>query len=94
MTSSNCTVGGVCTGLGIPPRDLTEVYGVMKAYSTRVGSGVMPTELLGVRKNLTHFFDVWYDECDIGGRGVGQETKREGRGVRSDHWETAPVRLV
>jgi adenylosuccinate synthase len=49
VTSSNCTVGGVCTGLGIPPRDVTEVYGVMKAYSTRVGSGVMPTELLGVR---------------------------------------------
>ena len=48
VTSSNCTVGGVCTGLGIPPRDVTTVYGVMKAYSTRVGSGVMPTELLGV----------------------------------------------
>lgn len=48
VTSSNCTVGGVCTGLGIPPRDVTTVYGVMKAYSTRVGSGVMPTELVGV----------------------------------------------
>ena len=48
VTSSNCTVGGVCTGLGIPPRDVSTVYGVMKAYSTRVGSGVMPTELLGV----------------------------------------------
>lgn len=41
-------MGGVCTGLGIPPREVAEVYGVMKAYSTRVGSGVMPTELLGV----------------------------------------------
>ena len=48
VTSSNCTVGGVSTGLGIPPRDISTVYGVMKAYSTRVGSGVMPTELLGV----------------------------------------------
>ena len=48
VTSSNCTVGGVCTGLGIPPCDVAMVYGVMKAYSTRVGSGVMPTELLGV----------------------------------------------
>jgi adenylosuccinate synthase len=52
VTSSNCTVGGVCTGLGIPPRDVTEVYGVMKAYSTRVGSGVMPTELLGEDEEL------------------------------------------
>ena len=52
MTSSNCSAGVVCTGLGIPPRDVTTVYGVMKAYSTRVGSGVMPTELLGVSSSL------------------------------------------
>ncbi|XP_076320673.1 adenylosuccinate synthetase isoform X2 [Tachypleus tridentatus] len=45
VTSSNCTVGGVCTGLGIPPRYVGEVYGVVKAYSTRVGDGPFPTEL-------------------------------------------------
>ncbi|KAJ8321196.1 hypothetical protein KUTeg_001254 [Tegillarca granosa] len=45
VTSSNCSVGGVCTGLGIPPHVLGEVYGVVKAYLTRVGLGGFPTEL-------------------------------------------------
>ncbi|XP_058876423.1 adenylosuccinate synthase, like [Acipenser ruthenus] len=44
VTSSNCTVGGVCTGLGIPPRNVGKVYGVVKAYTTRVGVGAFPTE--------------------------------------------------
>ncbi|RWS01665.1 adenylosuccinate synthetase-like protein [Dinothrombium tinctorium] len=44
VTSSNCTVGGVCTGLGIPPRLIGNVYGVVKAYCTRVGDGPFPTE--------------------------------------------------
>ncbi|TKC42531.1 hypothetical protein EI555_012763, partial [Monodon monoceros] len=44
VTSSNCTVGGVCTGLGIPPHNIGEVYGVVKAYTTRVGIGAFPTE--------------------------------------------------
>ncbi|XP_023658177.2 adenylosuccinate synthetase isozyme 1 isoform X2 [Paramormyrops kingsleyae] len=46
VTSSNCTVGGVCTGLGIPPQNVGEVYGVVKAYTTRVGIGAFPTEQL------------------------------------------------
>ncbi|KAL5272049.1 hypothetical protein ACHWQZ_G000304 [Mnemiopsis leidyi] len=45
VTSSNCTVGGVCTGLGIPPTEITNVIGVVKAYTTRVGAGRFPTEL-------------------------------------------------
>lgn len=45
VTSSNCTAGCVCTGLGIPPRDVQRVYGVFKAYTTRVGEGAFPTEL-------------------------------------------------
>jgi adenylosuccinate synthase len=45
VTSSNPTVGGASTGLGIGPRSLQEVLGVYKAYSTRVGAGPMPTEL-------------------------------------------------
>uniref|UniRef100_A0A2C9JK06 Adenylosuccinate synthetase n=1 Tax=Biomphalaria glabrata TaxID=6526 RepID=A0A2C9JK06_BIOGL len=45
VTSSNCSVGGVITGLGIPPHVIGEVYGVIKAYLTRVGSGGFPTEL-------------------------------------------------
>uniref|UniRef100_A0A672HGM8 Adenylosuccinate synthetase n=1 Tax=Salarias fasciatus TaxID=181472 RepID=A0A672HGM8_SALFA len=46
VTSSNCTVGGVCTGLGIPPLNIGEVFGVAKAYTTRVGIGAFPTEQL------------------------------------------------
>ncbi|XP_078262600.1 adenylosuccinate synthetase isozyme 1 [Rhinoraja longicauda] len=44
VTSSNCTAGGVCTGLGIPPSYIGAVYGVFKAYTTRVGIGAFPTE--------------------------------------------------
>lgn len=45
VTSSNCTAGGVCTGLGIPPNSIRDVVGVVKAYTTRVGQGPFPTEL-------------------------------------------------
>lgn len=45
VTSSNCSIGGVCTGLGVPPRNIGDVYGVVKAYTTRVGDGPFPTEL-------------------------------------------------
>src|SRR5471032_869489 len=47
VTSSNASVGGVCTGLGIPPRAIGRVLGVAKAYTTRVGEGPLPTELTG-----------------------------------------------
>lgn len=46
VTSSNTVTAGACTGLGIAPRHIGEVYGIFKAYSTRVGSGPFPTELL------------------------------------------------
>lgn len=46
VTSSSTGIGGVCTGLGIPPRTIDEVYGVVKAYTTRVGEGPFPTEQL------------------------------------------------
>jgi adenylosuccinate synthase len=46
VTSSNPTSGGACTGLGIPPTSVSDVMGVVKAYSTRVGNGPFPTELL------------------------------------------------
>lgn len=45
VTSSNCTAGGVCTGLGLPPGFIRDVVGVVKAYTTRVGQGPFPTEL-------------------------------------------------
>ena len=47
VTSSNASIGGVCTGLGIPPRAVGRVLGVAKAYTTRVGEGPLPTELTG-----------------------------------------------
>ncbi len=47
VTSSNASVGGVSTGLGVPPRAVGVVLGVVKAYTTRVGEGPLPTELTG-----------------------------------------------
>ncbi len=45
VTSSNTICAGACTGLGVAPRKIGEVYGIFKAYCTRVGSGPFPTEL-------------------------------------------------
>jgi adenylosuccinate synthase len=45
VTSSNTTAAGVCSGLGVSPSKINEVYGIFKAYCTRVGSGPFPTEL-------------------------------------------------
>jgi adenylosuccinate synthase len=47
VTSSNASAGGICTGLGVPPRAIQGVLGVAKAYTTRVGEGPLPTELAG-----------------------------------------------
>jgi adenylosuccinate synthase len=51
VTSSNATIGGVCTGLGVPPKAIGRVLGVVKAYTTRVGEGPFPTELSGEMGN-------------------------------------------
>ena len=45
VTSSNTTAAGACTGLGISPNSVSQVFGIFKAYTTRVGSGPFPTEL-------------------------------------------------
>lgn len=45
VTSSNTTAAGACTGLGVAPNSIKKVYGIFKAYTTRVGSGPFPTEL-------------------------------------------------
>ena len=47
VTSSSSSIGGACTGLGLNPQAIVGVLGVYKAYSTRVGSGPMPTEMFG-----------------------------------------------
>lgn len=44
VTSSNTGIGGVLTGLGVPPQKIDRVVGVVKAYTTRVGAGPFPTE--------------------------------------------------
>src|SRR5215510_7012576 len=51
VTSSNASIGGVCTGLGVGPRAIGRVLGVAKAYTTRVGEGPLPTELSGEMGN-------------------------------------------
>jgi adenylosuccinate synthase len=51
VTSSNCSIGGVCTGLGLPPSAIGDVIGVVKAYTTRVGDGPFPTEMINVSLN-------------------------------------------
>ncbi len=52
VTSSSSTAGGVCTGLGIPPKRIDYVLGVTKAYTTRVGGGSFPTEIFDERGKL------------------------------------------
>jgi adenylosuccinate synthase len=52
VTSSNTTAGGSCTGSGIPPHHMDRVVGVMKAYTTRVGEGPLPTECAEVSDML------------------------------------------
>jgi adenylosuccinate synthase len=52
VTSSNTTAGGACTGSGVPPHKMERVVGVMKAYTTRVGEGALPTEDAGLAHKL------------------------------------------
>lgn len=52
VTSSNTTAGGACTGSGVPPHRVDRVLGVMKAYTTRVGEGPLPSEDKGITDKL------------------------------------------
>ncbi|MDA9017955.1 adenylosuccinate synthase [Flavobacteriaceae bacterium] len=69
VTSSNTTAAGACTGLGVAPKKINEVYGIFKAYTTRVGSGPFPTEL----------FDKVGEKMAKVGREFGAVTGRERR---------------
>jgi len=69
VTSSNTICAGACTGLGVAPRNIGEVYGIFKAYCTRVGSGPFPTEL----------FDEVGDEMRKIGNEFGSVTGRPRR---------------
>ena len=81
VTSSNSTIGGVCTGLGVSPKMINGVLGVVKAYSTRVGEGPMPTELLGTSG----------DRLREGGKEFGSVT---GRPRRCGWYDTVVVRYA
>ncbi|HET8572311.1 MAG TPA: adenylosuccinate synthase [Edaphocola sp.] len=69
VTSSNTVAAGVCTGLGVAPSKIGEVYGITKAYCTRVGSGPFPTEL----------FDETGEQLRAAGHEFGAVTKRPRR---------------
>lgn len=69
VTSSNCSIGGVCTGLGLPPKRIGDVFGVVKAYTTRVGDGPFPTEL---KDDIGNFLQTKGGE-------IGVTTKRKRR---------------
>jgi adenylosuccinate synthase len=69
VTSSNTIAAGVCSGLGVAPSRIGEVYGITKAYCTRVGSGPFPTEL----------FDATGDELRKAGGEFGATTGRPRR---------------
>lgn len=64
VTSSSTTIGGVCTGLGVPPRTIDNIIGVVKAYTTRVGHGPFPTELQNESQNLEDYLEEYIGpEC-------------------------------
>ncbi len=69
VTSSNTISAGACTGLGIAPNSINEVYGIFKAYCTRVGSGPFPTEL----------FDTIGESIGKAGNEFGATTGRKRR---------------
>ena len=69
VTSSNTTAAGACTGLGISPNSINDVFGIFKAYTTRVGSGPFPTEL----------FDTYGERMGKVGNEFGATTGRPRR---------------
>jgi adenylosuccinate synthase len=77
VTSSNCSIGGLFTGTGLPPKVLDHVLGVAKAYTTRVGAGPFPSELL----------DATGEQLRQVGREFGTTTGRP----RRCGWFDAPI---
>ena len=66
VTSSNTVCAGACTGLGVPPSKIGKVYGIFKAYCTRVGSGPFPTELFDETGRKIR--DLGYEYGSVTGR--------------------------
>jgi len=65
VTSSNCSIGGVFTGLGIPPSSVTVIYGVVKAFLTRHSAGCFPTEMDPVRMDKLISSDIVRSGTDL-----------------------------
>src|SRR5579871_2338695 len=83
VTSSPTSIGGVCTGLGIPPQRIQKIIGVVKAYTTRVGAGPFPTEQLNVQSN-------WI----LSNVGYWHPPSRGRRGIRHNNGTQTSVRLA
>jgi adenylosuccinate synthase len=83
VTSSNTTAGGACTGTGVPPHRMDRVVGVMKAYSTRVGDGALPTEDAALARMLHNL-----------GREFGATTGRKRRCGWFDAVATRYARMI
>merc|ERR1711871_1305910 len=83
-TSSNTTVGAVCTGLGVPPKAIETVIGVVKAYTTRVGHGPFPTELQNESQTLEDYLEEY----------IGPEVTMERRGHASGAYVVKPGQQV
>src|SRR4051812_47895521 len=83
VTSSNTTAGGACTGSGIPPHRMDRVVGVMKAYSTRVGDGALPSEDMQLAQMLHNL-----------GREFGATTGRKRRCGWFDAVATRYARMI
>ena len=79
VTSSSTTIGGVCTGLGIPPKLIGNTIGVVKAYTTRVGGGPFPTEQLNVSASEVFRF-------------VGSHANRRISGCNCKKWAESTAR--
>lgn len=84
VTSSNTTVGSVCTGLGVPPKLVDTVIGVVKAYTTRVGHGPFPTELQNEMQSLEDFDETY----------IGPEATFERKGHTGGPFKCTPGQPV
>jgi adenylosuccinate synthase len=83
VTSSNTTAGGACTGTGVPPHRMDRVVGVLKAYTTRVGEGALPTEDMELTQMLHNL-----------GREFGATTGRKRRCGWFDAVATRYARMI
>lgn len=84
VTSSNTTIGAVCTGLGVPPKKIDTVIGVVKAYTTRVGHGPFPTELQNEMQTMDDHYEYY----------IGSEVSVERKGHDSGNYELKPGQKV